>query len=155
MLSSATVNAQGPDAHDAAEEEVARQFTGSMGSVTVDGQQWYRLAFRPDIPIGNWGLAFDIELFMDASGSFNRRGWEFDNSTQVLDTFLRKLYYVRYGRPDKDTYVRVGALDNITLGYGLIVDNYTNTLEYPGIKKTGMQVQLKNVGGYNLSLIHI
>jgi hypothetical protein len=152
MLSSATVNAQGPDAHDAAEEEVARQFTGSMGSVTVDGQQWYRLAFRPDIPIGNWGLAFDIELFMDASGSFNRRGWEFDNSTQVLDTFLRKLYYVRYGRPDKDTYVRVGALDNITLGYGLIVDNYTNMLEYPGIKKTGMQVQLKNVGGYNVGL---
>ena len=148
MLVSVTANAQtAPE-----EEEVARQYSGSMGSVTVDGEQWYRMAFRPDIPIGNWGFAFDIELFMDASGGFNRRGWEFDNSTQVLDTFFRKLYYVRYGRPETDTYVRIGALESITLGYGLIMDQYTNALEYPGIKKTGLQLQLKNPGGYNVDL---
>ncbi|MCH7666847.1 MAG: hypothetical protein IH936_13065, partial [Acidobacteria bacterium] len=139
-------------AQDAAKDEAIRHFSGSIGSVTVDGEQWYRLSFRPDIPIGNWGFAFDIELFMDARGNFNDRGWEFGNSTQTLDTFLRKLYYVRYGKPKQDTYVRVGALDNVTLGYGLIMDHYTNALEYPGIKKTGLQFQLKNVGGSNVEI---
>ena len=128
------------------------QYTGSMGSVTVAGEQWYRLAFRPDIPVGNWGFAFDVELFINSEGDFSDRGWEFGNSTQTMDTFLRKLYYVRYGKPEHNTFVRIGALDNVSLGYGLIMNNYRNTLEYPGVKKTGLQFHLRDLGSMNLGI---
>ena len=40
-------------------------YSGSMGSVTVGQEQCYRLSFRPDIPIGRWGVARDVELFVD------------------------------------------------------------------------------------------
>ena len=128
------------------------QYTGSMGSVTVAGEQWYRLAFRPDIPVGNWGFAFDVELFINSEGDFSDRGWEFGNSTQTMDTFLRKLYHVRYGKPEHNTFVRIGALDNVSLGYGLIMNNYRNTLEYPGVKKTGLQFHLRDLGSMNLGI---
>ena len=60
------------------------------------------------------------------------------------DSILRKIYYVRYGRPNDAVYVKIGALDNVTLGYGLIMDTYRNTLHYPGIKKTGLQFRIAN-----------
>ena len=121
-------------------------YSGGMGSVTVDGQQFYRINFRPDIPIGAWGVALDVELFIDEEGGFSDRSWRFGTGTEAFDTFLRKLYYVRYGRPGSDTFVKVGALDDVTLGYGLIMKRYRNTLQYPGIKKTGLQFELKNLG---------
>ena len=135
-----------------AEDTAAPRYTGSMGSVTVADQQWYRLAFRPDIPVGNWGFAFDVELFINSQGDFSDRGWEFGNSTRAMDTILRKLYYVRYGRPEHDTFVKIGALDNVSLGYGLIMSNYRNTLAYPGVKKAGLQFHLRDLGSMNLGI---
>ena len=128
------------------------QYGVSMGTVTVMDEQLYRISLRPDIPLGKMGVAFDLELFIDENGDFSDRGWAFGGSTEVLDTILRKIYYVRYGRPDDDAYVRVGALDRVTLGYGLIVDGYRNTLHYPGVKKTGLEFGFRNVTSAGLSI---
>ena len=146
-LATAIALSVGASADD--DPSAAAAYSGSMGTVTVDGQQLYRLSFRPDIPVGNWGLVLDVELFLEEDGDFSERGWEFGSSTEGIDTFLRKIYYVRYGRPDDDTYLKVGALDDVTLGYGLIMDRYRNTLQYPGIKKTGLQFKLDSIGGSN------
>jgi len=130
----------------AQETSTGPSYSGSMGSVTVGDQQVYRMSLRPDIPIGKWGLALDVELFIDDQGNVDARGWEFGNATQAFDSFLRKIYYVRYGRPGEDIYFKIGALDNVTLGYGLIMADYRNTLQYPGVKKTGLHFQLHNLG---------
>jgi hypothetical protein len=127
-------------------------YSASLGSVTLQDQQLYRLSFRPDVPLGNWGIALDIELFIDNEGNFSDRGWEFDTSTSAINTFFRKLYYVRYGKPNDDIFFKVGALDDVTLGYGLIMDGYRNTLQYPGIKNTGLQFELKRMGGMEFGL---
>ena len=124
----------------------------SMGSVTVDQEQLYRLSFRPDLPLGRLGIGLDLELFVERNGDLGRRGWQAGSSTQTLDSVLRKIYYVRYGRPNDAVYVKIGALDDATLGYGLIMDNYRNTLHYPGIKKTGLQLRIANLAGTNIGL---
>jgi hypothetical protein len=135
-----------------AQEATGPSYSGSMGSVTVGDQQFYRMSFRPDIPLGKLGLALDIELFIDDQGNVDAHGWEFGTSTEALDSFLRKLYYVRYGKSGDPVYLKVGALDNVTLGYGLIMSDYRNTLQYPGIKKTGLEFKLKDLGGTGLGL---
>lgn len=137
---------------DAEGSQTGARYGASMGSVTVGDQQVYRLSMRPDIPLGSWGVAFDIELFIDESGNFSDRGWAFGTSTETVDTILRKIYYVRYGQPRDPLFVRVGALDRVTLGYGLIMDGYRNTVQYPGVKKTGIQFGMQDVAGTGWSV---
>lgn len=124
----------------------------SMGSVSVEQEQLYRLSFRPDFPMGRLGIGLDLELFVERNGDLGSRGWEASSSTQTLDSILRKIYYVRYGHPNDAVYVKIGALDDVTLGYGLIMDSYRNTLHYPGIKKTGLQFRIANFVGTNIGL---
>ena len=124
----------------------------SMGSVTVDQEQLYRLSLRPDFPLGRLGIGLDLELFVERNGDLGSRGWEAGSSTQTFDSILRKIYYLRYGRPNDAVYVKIGALDDVTLGYGLIMANYRNTLHYPGIKKTGLQFRIANLAGTNIGL---
>ena len=123
------------------------QYSASMGSVTVGNEQLYRISLRPDIPLGKWGLAFDLELFIDEKGNFSDKGWSFGSSSETLDSILRKIYYVRYGQPEDYLFFKIGALDRVTLGYGLIMDRYRNTLQYPGIKKTGVRFQTRSWPG--------
>lgn len=124
----------------------------SMGSTTVDQEQLYRLSLRPDFPLGRLGIGLDLELFVERNGDLGRRGWKAGSSTQAFDSILRKIYYVRYGRPNDAVYVKIGALDDVTLGYGLIVNSYRNTLHYPGSKKTGVQFRIANLAGTNIGL---
>ena len=137
----------GPSAGSEPRYSSGPQYSASMGSVTVGNEQLYRISLRPDIPLGRWGMAFDFELFIDESGNFSDKGWSFGNSTETLDTILRKIYYVRYGKPRDPLFFKVGALDRVTLGYGLIMDRYRNTLHYPGIKKAGVQFQTRDWPG--------
>ncbi|MFP4522026.1 MAG: FecR domain-containing protein [Fibrobacterota bacterium] len=118
----------------------------SVGSVTINGQQWTRLSLRPDIPIGNFGVAFDIELFIDQNSQISDKGWQFDNATEAVESILRKIYYVRYGHPGDKLYAKVGALDNVTLGYGLIMSGYSNAMQYPEVKMLGLDFELNDIG---------
>jgi len=131
---------------------LAPSYIGSMGSVTVGQEQFYRMSFRPDVPIGKWGVALDLELFIEGNGNISTRGWEFGSGTETFDSLLRKIYYVRYGRSDDPVFFKIGALDRVTLGYGLIMADYRNTLQYPGVKKTGLQFRLEEIGGSSFGI---
>lgn len=114
------------------------RYSASRGSVTLGEQQVYRLCFRPDVAVGRWGVALDLEMFIDNRGRISARGWDLGTPTQAVDTVLRKIYYVRYGQPRDPVYVKVGALDRVTLGYGLIMAGYRNTRQYPAVRNTGL-----------------
>jgi len=142
----------------AAEEEESAQpeskasYAAAVGTVTIDGKQWQRVSLRPDIPIGKFGVALDIEVFVDDQGNFNQKGWDFDSGQDAAESLLRKIYYVRYGCPREDIFVKVGALDNVIIGYGLIMDGYCNTLEYPGVKKLGLQFDVRNLSPVSVGI---
>lgn len=125
----------------------------AVGTVTMEGKQWQRISFRPDIPIGPFGVALDIELFLDQKGNISKRGWDFSTGQATRETIFRKIYYVRYGRQGKPVFMKLGALDDVTLGYGLIVDGYTNALEYPSVKRIGFQGDVRLGGGLRLQWV--
>ena len=120
------------------------------GTVTMGGVQWQRFSLRPDIPVGNFGVGLDIELFIDNEGKISDEGWDFSNKNQVWDSILRKIYYVRYGKPFDRFYIRAGALDDVTLGYGLIMNGYRNTLDYPATKKLGVDFEMRDIGTFGI-----
>ncbi len=120
-------------------------WTVDIGTVTIDGKQWNRLSVRPDIPIGKFGICLDLELFVDDSGQFSDKGWKFNNGSEAFESISRKIYYLRWGRPNDKIYAKVGSLDNVSLGYGLIMYGYSNALQYPDIRKTGLHFELNDM----------
>ncbi|HID95125.1 MAG TPA: hypothetical protein EYP53_03595 [Candidatus Latescibacteria bacterium] len=125
---------------------------GSIGTVTIDGKQWQRLSLRPEIPVWRFGVALDIELFIDNQGHFSKKGWNFESPSKTAESLLRKVYYVRYGHPGERTFIKAGALDNVTLGYGLIMEGYCNTLEYPGVKRLGIQFDVRDISPFEVGI---
>lgn len=127
------------------EPNVSVRWQAGAGTVTLDGQQMYRIHLQPDIPVGRFGIGLDLELFIDPEGNFSREGWRFDTADAAFESIQRKIAYVRYGRPREPVYVKVGALDEVTLGYGLILNRYTNMLDYPGRKRIGLTFDLSSL----------
>jgi hypothetical protein len=120
--------------------------SGLLGTVTVDRDQWQRLNVRPSVNVGAVRAAFDLELFLDENGRIRDRGWDFSSRRSGVESLLRKVHYFQYGMsedPNRPLYFRVGALEHLTLGNGLIVRDYRNTFGSPGNKKTGVDLQIR------------
>lgn len=123
----------------------------SAGAVTVDGEQWTRVAFGIDVPIWRFGLFFDIELFIDADGQFSNKGWDFDREDWAK-SLARKIRYVRFNHENDPLFVKFGGLESVTLGYGFVVDRFTNMLDYPDEKLLGLQFYLNDISPVGITL---
>jgi len=114
------------------------RWNGTVGMVIINGKVYQQFGLRPDIPFGKWGVGLDLTFRFDANGNLKNNEW--NNARAYLD----KIYYIRYGQPGDPFYARVGALDNVTLGYGIIMRRYSNTIQYPEVKRVGVYTE----GGY-------
>lgn len=110
------------------------QMGGGIGAVTMDGQTYTQLAFRPELKLGKLGIVFDIALYMDQNGKIRREDWD-----EVSD-FIEKIYYVKWAERGDPFYAKVGAIDYYTLGFGLLMNRYSNTVEYPTVRRTGVEL---------------
>ncbi|HMD67417.1 MAG TPA: hypothetical protein VKF42_00970, partial [Chitinivibrionales bacterium] len=123
----------------------------SAGSVTVGTEQWTRLAISPDISIWKFGIGLDIELFLNAKGDFSNKAWDFDHDNWA-ESVMRKIKYLRFGYENDPVFVKIGGLSNVTLGYGFVMDRFTNMLHYPDQKLLGMQFYLNNISPVGITL---
>ncbi len=110
---------------------------GAAGASVIDGETYQFFSLRPDISLGKWGVGLDLSFYFDAEGNLREEDW--DSGADVID----KIYYVRYGKENDPLYVRVGAIENITLGYGLIMRRYSNAIEWPQVRRVGMHSKVK------------
>ena len=118
--------------------------TGAFGTVTMDGKIWNQLAFHPEIPIGKFGLALDLVFYFDENGNLHKDEWDFSDGNSIKNTLIDKIYYLRYGFPDDQVYGKIGALDEVSLGYEILVGGYANSIEYPQVRKVGLDFRFKS-----------
>jgi hypothetical protein len=129
-------------------QEPRLALSGLLGTVTVDQTQWQRLDMQPHIHLGALDAVLDLELFLDETGNIRDLGWDFSTRKKGLQSLLRKIYYVQYGQPNdvnRRVYGRLGALESVTLGTGLLMRNYRNTQDAPGVKRTGLDLQFNRI----------
>lgn len=124
----------------------------TFGTLTVDGKTWTRLAFTPEVSFGKLGVGLNMELFLDESQNLATKGWEFDSPEQTLESVLRKVDYVRWAHPKDPFYLRLGTLQGIDLGHGLVASNYGNMARYPDYKLLGLHTQLNDITSIGLDL---
>jgi len=113
-----------------------------LGSVTIDGKIYNQISLRPELKLGKFGLGLDVALYLDESGKVRPDEWD-----EPID-YIDKFYYVRWGQPGDPFFIKAGALDNVTLGYGILLNGYSNTTEYPQVRKVGFHtgMQYKKIG---------
>jgi hypothetical protein len=132
------------------EEPQKPQWEISAGTATVDNKQWTRVALGVDVPIWKFGVFFDLELFIDDKGKFSDKGWNFEDDW--LDALSRKIRYIRFGHENDPLFIKIGGLSNVTLGYGFLMDRFTNMLHYPDDKQLGLQFYLNKVTPIGITL---
>ena len=119
---------------------------GAMGATVINGVSYQYFSLRPDIPVWKFGIGLDLSFYFDADGNLREDDW--DEGADIID----KIYYVRYGKHGDRLFVRAGSLAPITLGYGLIMRRYTNAIEWPQVRRIGMQNEV-NLGAYHLETV--
>ncbi len=108
-----------------------------VGGVTIDGKNYQQFGIRTDIPIFKLGLGVDIQLLLDDQGQVRREDWD------EWQDYLDKLYYIRWGHKDDPFYFKFGGIDFTNIGYGNIVNGYSNMVQYPDIKRWGLEMSVQ------------
>ncbi len=126
-------------------DESATAFTGSIltGASTIGGENFQQIGFRGEMAFGKLGIALDIMLQLDENGKVRKEDWD------KFEDYLDKFYYVRWGHKGDPFYIKAGGLDFTYMGYGSSIYGYSNTVEYPTYKRTGMELAFntKDMGG--------
>jgi len=110
------------------------------GSDPVQNQSYQRFGFKPELNLGMFGIGLDltfrakinivgpdpIEVYLpDWIPNYAGNGKTF------FDVYLPKFLYVRYGKKGGPLYGKLGSIDDLTIGNGFIMGNYSNTRFMP------------------------
>lgn len=119
------------------EEDEMNQFQGGLGVTWIDGQSYTTFSISPDLSFGKFGIGLNIELLFNNEGGFEFRKQGWDKGAGIL----RAIRYLRYGYKHNPVYVRIGTLDNATLGHGFLMWHYSNESNYDE-RKIGLEFDL-------------
>ena len=113
-------------------------------------QTWTLLGFQPDFSYGKIGIGLDLSfhfmLYPDQGTDFKlyQGDWVPDyhhNGKSFLDVYLPKILYIRYGLKGEDPiFAKLGSINDLSLGNGFIMSNYSNMLFMPEQRIFGLDV---------------
>ncbi|MCX7039837.1 MAG: hypothetical protein NT005_12000 [Spirochaetes bacterium] len=122
-------------------------FNEPSGSVTYQS-----LSLSPDLAFGKFGIGLAVTLnyrFTGAANSFEVRladWWPQAPDPVTFQTvaaiYLPKISYVRWGEKGDPLFVKLGSINDSTLGNGFIVGNYANTLFLPSNRLFGLNFDM-------------
>ncbi|NCN04342.1 MAG: hypothetical protein GW949_01800 [Spirochaetales bacterium] len=110
---------------------------------------WQNLRLQPDLSLGKFGIGLDLTInyrFSDASGnsgfSIREEDWVPSTTlgTSFLDLYLPIFRYIRYGTKGEPLFVKLGSIDDATVGNGFIIGNYSNSLFMPQRRIVGLSL---------------
>lgn len=100
--------------------------TGAIGPTVIGGETYASLRLQPTFSVGKFGVGLDVPLMVSLEDG-SLRSEEFTDGVGPL----RLIRYLRYGRERQDpVYVKVGDLSGATLGFGLLMYQYSNVGSY-------------------------
>ena len=113
-----------------------------IGSVTLDGVLYNQLALRPEINIAKVGIGLDLVVYIDNEGNMRDDEWDIENDPGLL---LDKILFIRYGKKTDPAWIKYGSIEGLTLGYGGLMNNYSNMMEFPSVRRVGVNTGF-NIG---------
>lgn len=142
------------------------EFLGlEIGSVTMNEQTYAEAVLTPAFEFGKLKAAFYLPIvyqedLFDASEWYRPGGnneWTFgfdkgwtDEPIEAAADFGRdlalKIRYIQWGEQRDPFFFKVGSIPSITLGHGLLMYNYSNNVDFPAVRKVGLNLGLDREG---------
>lgn len=156
--------AAGPSPMDPIMEYLRDVLGMEIGSITIEGKTYSKAVLQPEFTLGKLSMGLYLPIIYE-SNMFDPEDWyhpkgndewsfgsdyNFDDDPLgyvediLSDTFL-KIRYLQWGEQRDKFYLKVGNLDNMTIGHGLLMRNYSNNDSFPAIRRIGINT------GFDLS----
>ena len=142
-----------PPIADFREPMVLPNENGSInGGVTyteIDGKQFVGMVLSPEFKFGKVGVGLNVPILYGLD----------DNSfrTEIFEDGVgvaRLIRYIRYGKQKSDPfYIKAGEISGLMIGYGGLVNNYTNTTSYEK-RKVGIHTDINYERFVGLELLY-
>ena len=104
----------------------------AVGSATINDTIYNQVALRPELSFGKLGIGLDLVMYIDNEGNIRKDEWDEPSD------FIDKLLYIRWGQKSDPFWLLWGSLNNVTLGYGGLLSGYSNMMEFPSVRKVGI-----------------
>lgn len=134
-----------------------------IGSVTIEEKTWAKAIIQPRFVFGKWKMALYLPIIyesdmLDPSDWYKPEGndeWSFGHdqsewdeiALDFLEDLFLKIRYIEYGEQRDPFFFKVGNLNNITIGHGMIMRNYANDADFPSVRKIGINLGLDGEKG--------
>jgi hypothetical protein len=119
-----------------------------IGVATFADGTWQSLSLTPDLAFGKFGVGLDVKLnyrFTGGAGNefeIRTEDWVPTSFQDFLNIYLPKVRYVRWDEKGAPLYIKLGSIDDGTLGNGFIMGGYANTLFVPDDRHFGLAFDL-------------
>jgi hypothetical protein len=95
----------------------------SFGITQIGGETYAGMRLQPELRIWKFGLGLDVPVLVNTN-TWKLRTEEFKGGIEMLHL----IRYFSIGKKKEDAiYVRTGDLYGVSLGYGTLVNNYSNS----------------------------
>jgi FecR protein len=134
-----------------------------IGSVTIGRDTWSKIVVEPTFQAGKLKAALYLPIIyqddmFNSSDYYRPAGnneWSFGsdqhNTSAAVQDFavdlLLKIKYIEWGQQGDPIFFKVGNLEDITIGHGLIMRDFANDADFPSIRRIGVNVGL-DFGGF-------
>ena len=130
-----------------------------IGTVTLGGETYSKVIAQPTFQLGRLrmglylpiiytGNLFDPSLWYHPAGN-NEWSFGFDQDWSgeplvavgdVLTDLALKIRFIEWGDMRDPFFLKVGNLDTLTLGHGLLMNNYANDTDFPTVRRVGLNL---------------
>jgi hypothetical protein len=127
-----------------------------IGSIVIEGDTWSKIVVQPKFKIGKMKVGLYLPLIyrgnmFDPEDWYHPNGndeWSFgfdqvgvvDTVTDAVSDVFLKIRYFEWSDPRNPPFLKVGNLDDITIGHGLIMRDFANDAYFPAIRRVGLNL---------------
>ncbi|MBT6871508.1 MAG: hypothetical protein HOA66_08650, partial [Candidatus Marinimicrobia bacterium] len=108
-----------------------------VGKMDIGSDTYSKIGVYPRYNTRNFNLKFNLDGYLLSGNS----SIDLNKIDDVYDVFDH-LSYLQYSSKHRNFLVKIGSIDGISFGHGNLVKEYSNMLDYPRSKKTGVYMFL-------------
>ncbi len=130
-----------------------------IGTVTIDGDTYSKAIVQPTFNMGKLKLSlylpvvyqtdlFDPDDWYHPDGNnewsfgFDKEGYK-DMALDALSDLFLKIRYIEWGKQRDPFFFKVGNINSVTLGHGILMRDYANDKDFPAIRRVGLNLGLE------------